>query len=230
METMEKTEIIKVLEQLGVGFGNLIAMMENISLGYQPKLSDHAESLVCQKHRMRLTQGQGVFRVGADAAHPVDAHPAVAEAAATNTPAFDRLPTGSSDTVRRQLFTQTETAHADAEIMPIPIPQRPTIEAEDKPVTQASKKEKYERKTTSPITWCVKKGCCTSIAACKIASINTIGKTLAMFCKHDPSNESIQFCLFTGTCNHTKHASMFITQVVAHTNTTGIRNIHHYTN
>ncbi|PWA73413.1 inter-alpha-trypsin inhibitor heavy chain-related protein [Artemisia annua] len=47
METMEKTEIIKVLQQLGVGFGNLIATRENISLGYQPKMSDQAESLEC---------------------------------------------------------------------------------------------------------------------------------------------------------------------------------------
>lgn len=32
MEPMEKTEIVKVLQQLGVCFGNLIAMMENILL------------------------------------------------------------------------------------------------------------------------------------------------------------------------------------------------------
>ncbi|PWA59616.1 hypothetical protein CTI12_AA390180 [Artemisia annua] len=45
---MEKTEIVKVLQQLGVGFGNLIATMENILLGYQPKLSDLSMiSIVC---------------------------------------------------------------------------------------------------------------------------------------------------------------------------------------
>ncbi|GJT22373.1 inter-alpha-trypsin inhibitor heavy chain-related protein [Tanacetum coccineum] len=46
METMEKTEIIKVLQQLGVGFGNLIATMENIPLGYQPKFPDQTGLLV----------------------------------------------------------------------------------------------------------------------------------------------------------------------------------------
>ncbi|GJR97819.1 inter-alpha-trypsin inhibitor heavy chain-related protein [Tanacetum coccineum] len=45
-ETTEKTEMIKVLQQLGVGFGNLIATMENIPPGFQPKLPDQAEMLV----------------------------------------------------------------------------------------------------------------------------------------------------------------------------------------
>ena len=45
-EITEKTEMIKVLRQLGVGFGNLIATMENIPPGFQPKLPDQAEMFV----------------------------------------------------------------------------------------------------------------------------------------------------------------------------------------
>ncbi|KAL8215481.1 hypothetical protein R6Q57_022318 [Mikania cordata] len=46
VEIKEKSEIIKVLQHVGVGFGNLIATIENTPLGYEPKLPDQAEMLV----------------------------------------------------------------------------------------------------------------------------------------------------------------------------------------
>ncbi|XP_071742419.1 uncharacterized protein [Rutidosis leptorrhynchoides] len=47
-QKMEKSSaaMIKVLQPLGVGFGNLIATIENIPPGYEPKLPDQAEMLV----------------------------------------------------------------------------------------------------------------------------------------------------------------------------------------
>ncbi|KAK9060839.1 hypothetical protein SSX86_021545 [Deinandra increscens subsp. villosa] len=44
--SIEKTEMIKVLQRVGVGFGNLIATIENTPPGYEPKLPDQAEMLV----------------------------------------------------------------------------------------------------------------------------------------------------------------------------------------
>nr|XP_043624397.1 inter alpha-trypsin inhibitor, heavy chain 4-like [Erigeron canadensis] len=45
-ETTEKARMIKVLQRLGVGFGDLIATRENTPPGYEPKLPDQAEMLV----------------------------------------------------------------------------------------------------------------------------------------------------------------------------------------
>ncbi|KAK1413822.1 hypothetical protein QVD17_29558 [Tagetes erecta] len=46
IEIREKCEMIKVLQRVGVGFGNLIATIENTPPGYEPKLPDQAEMLV----------------------------------------------------------------------------------------------------------------------------------------------------------------------------------------
>ncbi|KAJ9538610.1 hypothetical protein OSB04_031343 [Centaurea solstitialis] len=46
VEVTKKSQMIKVLPHLGVGFGNLIATMENTPPGYEPKLPDQAEMLV----------------------------------------------------------------------------------------------------------------------------------------------------------------------------------------
>ncbi|XP_023744322.1 uncharacterized protein LOC111892509 [Lactuca sativa] len=45
-EVVEKTEIIKMLQHLGVGYGDLVATNENTPPGYEPKLPDQAEMLV----------------------------------------------------------------------------------------------------------------------------------------------------------------------------------------
>ncbi|GJY54582.1 hypothetical protein Tco_0446246 [Tanacetum coccineum] len=46
--------MIKVLQQLGVGFGNLITLMDNIPPGYQPKLLDQAEMLSKMKDQCAI--------------------------------------------------------------------------------------------------------------------------------------------------------------------------------
>ncbi|XP_076888220.1 uncharacterized protein LOC143538588 [Bidens hawaiensis] len=46
IEIREKCEMIRVLQRLGVGFGNLVATIENTPPGYEPKLPDQAEMLV----------------------------------------------------------------------------------------------------------------------------------------------------------------------------------------
>ncbi|KVH94016.1 von Willebrand factor, type A [Cynara cardunculus var. scolymus] len=46
VEVTKKSHMIKVLPHLGVGFGNLIATIENTPPGYEPKLPDQAEMLV----------------------------------------------------------------------------------------------------------------------------------------------------------------------------------------
>ncbi|KAJ0676729.1 putative von Willebrand factor, type A, von Willebrand factor A-like domain superfamily [Helianthus annuus] len=46
VEIREKVEMIKVLQRVGMGFGNLIATIENTPQGYEPKLPDQAEMLV----------------------------------------------------------------------------------------------------------------------------------------------------------------------------------------
>ncbi|KAI3711511.1 hypothetical protein L1987_70049 [Smallanthus sonchifolius] len=46
IEVREKSEMIRVLQRLGVGFGSLIATIENTPPGYEPKLPDQAEMLV----------------------------------------------------------------------------------------------------------------------------------------------------------------------------------------
>lgn len=45
-EVTEKTEMIKVLHHMGVGFGDLVATNENTPPGFEPKLPDQAEMLV----------------------------------------------------------------------------------------------------------------------------------------------------------------------------------------
>lgn len=46
VEVMGKARMIKVLQQLGVGFGNMIATIENTPPDYEPKLPDQAEMMV----------------------------------------------------------------------------------------------------------------------------------------------------------------------------------------
>lgn len=46
IEIREKSEMIKILQRVGVGFGNVIATIENTPPGYEPKLPDQAEMLV----------------------------------------------------------------------------------------------------------------------------------------------------------------------------------------
>ncbi|PWA68695.1 hypothetical protein CTI12_AA305920 [Artemisia annua] len=83
---------------------------------------------------------------------------------------------------------QTETTSPEDETTPIPPLQQATTEPEDKPVTQASKKANYDwHSTTGLITWSDSR---VSVPACKIASIKPLGKTLAMFSKHDLGNTS----------------------------------------